>query len=120
MGSYISRHCICIKCSEALSSPQWMQAIPLKRYTMFLQSPCGYACGDLRRRLSASREGLPHATLLNGLNLTMFGNISLSAGRVIAQVHEALERSDSDQQGVLDCRIPAVRRAFPGSADGSG
>jgi hypothetical protein len=24
-----------------------MQVIPKKRYTLFLQSPCAYACGDL-------------------------------------------------------------------------
>jgi hypothetical protein len=32
--------------SRALGSPEWMQAIPRKRYALFLQPQCGYACGD--------------------------------------------------------------------------
>lgn len=46
---------------------------------------------------SVVRNGLPHATHLNGLNVAVFGNLSLSATRVIDRVHHALQKSGSDQ-----------------------
>jgi hypothetical protein len=34
----------CAQRSKELGGRQWMQAIPMRRYTLFLQFLCGYAC----------------------------------------------------------------------------
>jgi len=89
--------------SIARGSPQWMQVIPRIPYTLFLRSPCAYACGD--REYVSTRPGAAAAGV-DGLR-------QCGRSRRIARGAMAEVRSFSDAPSVANrARVRANDRQY--------